>query len=53
VLLGGVSVTSVSRVLVMWTGFYLLAGTLSLFADVMSRTIGLRTLVIAVDEEGS
>jgi hypothetical protein len=53
VLLGGVSVTSVSRVLVTWTGFYLLAGTLSLFADVMSRTIGLRTLVIAVDEEGS
>lgn len=49
VLLGGVSITSLSRVLETWAGFYLLAGTLSLFADVMSRTITSRVLVIVVD----
>ncbi len=52
-LLGGISITSISRVLETWTAFYLLAGTLSLFADVMSRTIGLRTLVIVVDSKGA
>jgi hypothetical protein len=46
VLLGGVSITSLSRVLETWAGLYLLAGTLSLFADVMSRSIGSRALVI-------
>ena len=30
-------------------GFYLLAGTLSLFADVMSRTITSRALVIVAN----
>lgn len=53
VLLGGVSITSLSRVLETWTGFYLLAGTLSLFADVMSRSIVSRTLVIAANAEGA
>jgi hypothetical protein len=53
VLLGGVSITSISRVLETWTSCYLLAGTLSLFADVMSRTIGLRTVVISVDTPGA
>ncbi len=49
VLLGGVSITSLSRVLETWAAFYLLAGTLSLFADVMSRSITSRALVIVVD----
>lgn len=37
VLLGGVSVASVSSVLEAWLGFYLVAGTLSLFAHMVSR----------------
>jgi hypothetical protein len=49
VLIGGVSITSLSRVLETWMGFYLLAGTLSLFADVMSRTITSRALVIVAN----
>lgn len=48
-LLGGVSITSLSRVLETWAAFYLLAGTLSLFADVMSRSFASRVLVIVVD----
>jgi hypothetical protein len=37
VLLGGVSITSVSSVLEAWLGFYLLAGTFSLFAHMVAR----------------
>jgi hypothetical protein len=37
VLLGGVSIASVSSVLEAWLGFYLVAGTLSLFAHMVSR----------------
>ena len=37
VLLGCVSVASVNRVLEAWLGLYLVAGTLSLFAHMMSR----------------
>jgi hypothetical protein len=37
VLLGGVSITSVGSVLEAWLGFYLLAGTLSLFAHMVAR----------------
>jgi hypothetical protein len=37
VLLGGASITSVSSVLQAWLGFYLVAGTLSLFAHMASR----------------
>ena len=37
VLLGGVSIASVSSVLEAWLGFYLVAGTLSLFAHMASR----------------
>ena len=37
VLLGGASIASVSSVLGAWLGFYLLAGTLSLFAHMAAR----------------
>ena len=37
VLLGGVSIASISSVLQAWLGFYLVAGTLSLFAHMASR----------------
>jgi hypothetical protein len=37
VLAGGVSIASVSSVLEAWLGFYLVAGTLSLFAHMASR----------------
>ena len=37
VLLGGVSIASVGSVLEAWLGFYLVAGTLSLFAHMVSR----------------
>jgi hypothetical protein len=37
VLLGGISIASVSSVLEAWLGFYLLAGTLSLFAHMVAR----------------
>jgi uncharacterized membrane protein YoaK (UPF0700 family) len=37
VLLGGVSIASVDSVLEAWLGFYLVTGTLSLFAHMMAR----------------
>jgi hypothetical protein len=37
VLLGGISIASVSSVLQAWLGFYLVAGTLSLFAHMVGR----------------
>ena len=37
VLLGGLQIASVSSVLVAWLGFYLVAGTLSLFAHMAAR----------------
>jgi hypothetical protein len=37
VLLGGAAIASVSSVLEAWLGFYLVAGTLSLFAHMASR----------------
>jgi hypothetical protein len=37
VLLGGTSVSSLGSVLQVWLGFYLLAGTLSLFAHMAAR----------------
>ena len=37
VLLGGVLIAPVSSVLEAWLGFYLIAGTLTLFAHMMSR----------------
>jgi len=37
VLLGGLAIASVSSVLQVWLGFYLVAGTLSLFAHMMCR----------------
>ncbi|MBZ5559189.1 MAG: hypothetical protein LAO77_18100 [Acidobacteriia bacterium] len=37
VLLGGVSITSADNVLEAWLGFYLVAGTVSLFAHMMAR----------------
>ena len=51
-LLGGVSIASFSRVLETWLGFYFVAGTLSLFADMASHTFGLRTPVMSVDADG-
>ena len=44
VLLGGMSIASLSRVLEAWLGFYLIAGTISLFAHMMSRETDSRTL---------
>jgi len=37
VLLGGLSIASVGSVAVAWLGFYLIAGTLSLFAHMAAR----------------
>jgi hypothetical protein len=37
VLLGGIAIASVSSVLEAWLGFYLVAGTLSLFAHMVCR----------------
>jgi hypothetical protein len=37
-LLGGVSIAPVNSVVETWLGFYLVAGTLSLFAHMTSRT---------------
>ena len=37
VLLGGVSIASIGSVLEAWLGFYLVAGTLSLFAHMAAR----------------
>jgi hypothetical protein len=37
VLLGGISIASVGSVLEAWLGFYLVAGTLSLFAHMAAR----------------
>ena len=51
VLLWGVSVAPLGTVLETWMTFYLVAGTISLFAHVMARTAGGRTLVIAADGE--
>jgi hypothetical protein len=36
-------------VLETWLGFYLVAGIIALFADMMSRTTGSRTLQLQVD----
>lgn len=47
VLLGGVSIASLGSVLETWVGVYVVAGTLSLFAHVMSRTIDSGTPVIS------
>ena len=44
VLLGGMSIASLSRVLETWVGFYVVAGTISLFAHIMSRATDSRTL---------
>jgi hypothetical protein len=40
VLLAGLSMTSVSRVLEAWLGFYYVTGALTLFAHMASRTAG-------------
>lgn len=45
VLLAGVSIASVSSVLEVWLGFYYVSGTLSLFAHMASRTVGMRASV--------
>ena len=44
VLLGGISITSLSRVVETWLGVYLVAGTITLLADIMSRMTDSRTL---------
>lgn len=53
VLLGGASVAPVSSVLETWLGFYLVAGTLSLFAHMASQTVDSRAPIISVDAEQS
>jgi hypothetical protein len=49
-LAGAASIASLEQVVETWTSVYYLAGTVSLFAHVMSRTTASRTLMIA---EGS
>ena len=44
VLLGGMAMASLSSVLQAWLGFYLIAGTITLFAHIMSRAADSRTL---------
>ena len=44
VLLGGLSIASLSSVLEAWLGLYLTAGTIALFAHMMSRATDSRTL---------
>jgi len=46
VLVGGVSITSLEQVVETWTSVYYIAGTVSLFAHVMSRATASRTLLI-------
>ncbi len=53
ILVGGVWVASPGTVLETWIVAYLVAGTLSLFAHVMSRAIASRPLVIAADSRSA
>ena len=48
-LVGGTSIASLTRVLETWLGFYLVAGIIALFADMMSRTTGSHTLQLQAD----
>jgi hypothetical protein len=50
-LLGGISIASLSRVLETWLGFYLFAGTVSLFAHMGFRTNDARRSVIPADAD--
>jgi hypothetical protein len=50
-LLGGASIASLSRVLETWLAFYLVAGTVSLFAHMGFRTNDSRRSVIPADVE--
>jgi hypothetical protein len=52
VLLGGVSIVPLVKVLEIWVGLYLVAGTLSLFAHVISRTTDPLTVLIPADSHG-
>jgi hypothetical protein len=47
VLAGGASIASLEQVVETWTSVYYIAGTVSLFAHVMSRTTSSRTLMIS------
>jgi hypothetical protein len=51
VLLGGVSIGSFGRVLQTWVTVYYVAGTMSLFAHVMSRTTASRTLLLTEEAD--
>jgi hypothetical protein len=46
VLAGGASITSLEQVVEAWTSIYYIAGTMSLFAHVMSRSTASRTPLI-------
>jgi hypothetical protein len=46
-LVGAASIASLEQVIETWTSVYYLAGTVSLFAHVMSRSTASRTLMIA------
>jgi hypothetical protein len=52
-LAGGFSIASVNNVVETWLGFYLVAGTLSLFAHMASRTNDSRRSVIPAHAEES
>jgi hypothetical protein len=49
VLAGGASLASLEQVVETWTSVYYIAGTVSLFAHVMSRSTASRTLLITGD----
>ena len=46
-LVGAASIASLEQVVATWTSVYYLAGTVSLFAHVMSRSTASRTLMIS------
>ena len=51
VMLGGASIASLEEVVETWASVYYVAGTLSLFAHVMSRTTASRTLPLTEDAD--
>jgi len=46
ILLAALSIASISSVLVAWLGFYCVAGTLSLFGQIASRSVNSRGTVL-------
>jgi hypothetical protein len=51
VMLGGASIASLEKVVETWASVYYVAGTMSLFAHVMSRTTASRTLPLTEEAD--